>query len=99
MAKFEHFRRSESPNLAMFSPSPGPNQALILRGSRRGGSKFRLHFSRREDLVDDAVLLGLLRGHDEVAVGIGLDLLDGLARVLREDLVEELAVPQDLLGL
>src|SRR5437764_2433508 len=95
----EHFRRSESPNLAMISPSPGPNQAPILRGSRRGGSKFRLHFSRCEDLVDDAVLLGLLSRHDEVAVGVVLHLLDGLAGVLGEQLVQELAVPQDLLGL
>src|SRR5438093_12398945 len=63
----EHFRRSESPNLAMFSPSPGLDQAPILRGSGCRGSKFRLHFSRREHLVDDAVFLGLLRGHDEVA--------------------------------
>ena len=45
------------------------------------------------------MLLGLLRGHDEVTVGVLLHLLDGLAGVLGEDLVEELAVPQDLLGL
>src|SRR5205085_5643224 len=95
----EHFRRSESPNFAMISPSPGPVQAPILRGPRRRGSKLGLHFPRREHLVDDAVLLGLLRRHDEVPVRVLRDLLEGLTRVLREQLVQEPAVPEDLLGL
>src|SRR5262245_66129152 len=33
---------------------------------------------RRDDLVHDAVLLGLLRRHEEVAVGIALDLVHRL---------------------
>src|SRR6202043_469 len=82
----EHFSRSESPNLAMFSRHPVWIQAPILRGSRRRGSKFRLQFPGGDDLVDDAVFLPLLRGHDEVAVGVTLDLLDGLTGVLGEDL-------------
>src|SRR5436309_13240607 len=96
----EHFSRSESPNFAIVLPSPGPDyRAPILRASGRRSSKLRLQFPRREHLVDDPVLLALLRGHDEVAVGVLLHLLDGLAGVLGEDLVEELAIPKDLLGL
>lgn len=33
-----------------------------------------------KDLVDDAVVLGLLGGHEEIAVAVVLDLLDGLRR-------------------
>src|SRR2546427_7830837 len=87
----EHFRRSESPNFAIFSrplapqlvrPGGGATRSVpILRASSRRGSKLGLDLARGEDLVDDAVLLCLLRRHDEVAVGILLDLLDGLARV------------------
>src|SRR5438132_12552948 len=96
----EHFSRSESPNFAIVLPSPGPDyRTPILRASGRRGSKLRLQFPRREHLVDDSVLLALLRGHDEVAIGALLHLLDGLARVLGEDLVEQLAVAEDLLGL
>src|SRR5437588_13105457 len=95
----EHFSRSESPNLAMFSPSPGLDQAPILRGSRHGGSKFRLHFPRGENGVDDAVLLGLLRRHDEVPVRVLLHLLDGMAGLLGQDLVQELVVPPVILVL
>src|SRR5437764_11055755 len=90
----EHFRRSESPNFAIVLPSPGPAyRALILRASRRRGSKLGLQFPRREDLVDDPVFLGLLRGHDEVPVGVLLHLLDGLTGVLCQDLIEEQPVP------
>jgi len=42
---------------------------------------------------------GLLRGHEKVPVGVLLDLLHALARVVHEDAVELLAHPQDLLGL
>ena len=47
-------------------------------------------------MVDDAVGLGLLRVHVVVPIGILLDLLGGLARVLGEDVVEGLAPAQDL---
>src|SRR3954452_7792800 len=80
----------------VLGPGTGRRPLRILRASDRRRSEFRLDFSAREDLVDHTVLLGLLRGHDEVAVRVVADLLDRLARVLREDLVEELAVPQDL---
>src|SRR5437588_12610248 len=105
----EHFRRSESPNFAISRLPDPPNHVAgrlaarprvpILRASRRRGSKFRLSFSRGDDLVDEPVFLGLLGRHDEIAVRVVRDLLEGLAGVLGEDLVQERAVAQDLLGL
>jgi len=49
-----------------------------------------------DDVVDDAVLLGFLGAHEEVALGVPLDLLDRLPGVRGEHLVERLAHPQDL---
>ena len=46
-----------------------------------------------------SVFLGLLGGHVEVAVGVLGDPLDRLAGVLGEDLVEDFAGLEDLLGL
>src|SRR5205085_1287781 len=83
----EHFRRSESPNFAISRLPDPPNHAAgrlaarprvpILRASRRRGSKFRLSFSRGDDLVDEPVFLGLLGRHDEIAVRVVRDLLEG----------------------
>src|SRR3954452_18442876 len=42
----------------------------------------------RDHAVDDAVLLGLLGGHEVVALRVAADLLDVLLRVPRDDLVE-----------
>src|SRR3954451_11553692 len=50
------------------------------------------------DAVDDLVLLRLLRAHEVVALGVLRDLLQRLARVLGDDLVEPLADVDDLLG-
>src|SRR4029453_10462633 len=52
-----------------------------------------------DDLVDDLVLLGLLRGHEEVAVGVALDLLHALAGVVNQDAVQLLPHAEDLPGL
>jgi hypothetical protein len=52
-----------------------------------------------DDLVDEAVLLGLRRREEAITLRVGLELVDGLARVLREDLVELRAHLHDLLGL
>src|SRR3990170_3849429 len=103
----EHFSRSESPNFAMppylssepsgrarARPAPG-----ILRARGCGCSKFRRHLSAGDDLVDDAVLDGLGGREDEVAVGVLRDALERLARVLRDQLIEEIAVPDHLAGL
>ena len=46
--------------------------------------------------VDHAVGLGLLAAHEVVAIRVHLDLLDRLAGVLGEDLVEPVAGVEDL---
>ena len=47
----------------------------------------------RDDFIDDAVSLGLLGRHDEIAFHIFFDLFDGLARVVRQQLIERGARP------
>src|SRR5467141_3417489 len=50
-----------------------------------------------DDLVHDPVGLRLLRGHEEVPVGVLLDLGQRLPRVLHENVVQRRAPGQDLL--
>src|SRR3954471_10394474 len=52
-----------------------------------------------DDLVDEAVLFSLHRGHDSVALNVALDLIEGLARVLRDDPRSQFAHANYLLGL
>src|SRR5690348_3648703 len=63
---------------------------------RRPGLRLPRLLGGDEDLVDQAVLLGLRRAHEVVPVGVLLDLVDGLAGVLRVQLVEPVAHLQDL---
>src|SRR4249919_2570602 len=49
-------------------------------------------------LVDDPILLRLVGAHEEVALGVLCDLLQRLARVVGDDLVEPGAQRDDLLG-
>src|SRR5512145_2712477 len=58
-----------------------------------------LALAPHDHLIHDTIRLGLLGIHDEVAVGVRGDLLDGLLRVHRDDLVEPVLEPKDLLGL
>ena len=51
-----------------------------------------------DDAVDDAVLLRLLGAHEVVALGVVRDLVEGLAGVLGDDLVEAAADVDDLFG-
>src|SRR5215210_7783860 len=51
-----------------------------------------------DDAVDEVVLLRLVRAHEVVALGVLRDLLDALASVLGDDLVEPAAYVDDLLG-
>src|SRR3546814_17079349 len=79
----EHFSSSPpSPNLATSSfprlGSAGPSDRAGVVGQRAG----------RDDLVDDAVLSRLFRGHHEIALGVLVDLLGLMARVVGEQLVE-----------
>src|SRR4029077_3880059 len=90
----EHLSRSPpSPNFATVGPPP------CSRLAHPGRSRDRRQFAVRDHLVDDAVRLGFVGAHDEVAVRVARDLLDRLARVVREEPVEELPHPDDLLGL
>src|SRR5450631_4742353 len=93
----EHFSRSPpSPNFATGKPlSPWVSEVL----ARAFGRRYRGELSIGEYLVDDAVILGLDAAHDEVAVGVLRHPIEGLAGVEREDLVEQLTHPHDLLGL
>jgi hypothetical protein len=50
------------------------------------------------DLVDQAVLLGLLSRHNEIALHVLLDFLDRLAAVVCQELVDHRPHPQNLLG-
>ena len=52
----------------------------------------------RHDLIDDAILLGLFRVHEEVAIDILLDARERLSGILGEDLVQRRACLQDMLG-
>ena len=72
---------STSPNLATQSPpqtsADGRDRPAVIH-----------HITRFDDLIDDPVLLCLVRGHDEVTIGVGGDLLDGLAGVMSQHLFE-----------
>src|ERR1035438_2975497 len=50
----------------------------------------------RDHAIDDAVLGRFRRAHEVIAFGVRLDLLDGLAGVQRDDLVEAAAHVDDL---
>src|SRR5687767_7085683 len=82
-----HLRSSPpSPNLATSSNPPLPLVLLSAGpGDRTGGVGQR---AGRDDLVDDAVSARLFRGHHEVALGVLVDLLGLLARVVGQELVE-----------
>src|SRR5918912_1020459 len=104
----EHLSRSESPNFAM---PPGPflveRPGLSLPRPPRlfyallggGCSKLRCNSAARDDLVDDAVVLRFLGRQDEVAIGVPADTLQGLSGVNGDQLIEKLAIADDLLGL
>src|SRR6185436_28444 len=63
---------------------------------RHGVSLWAFHRPVDDDLVDQTVLDRLLAGHEHVAIGVLLDLLDALPRVLDEHVVQLLADTQDL---
>src|SRR3954447_8143881 len=90
----EHFSSSPpSPNLATSPPLPCSASACP------DGAGLVGQLTRRDDLVDDAVVLRFFGFHYEIPVGVLVDLLHRLARVLGQDLVQEIAHPQELAGL
>src|ERR687888_251540 len=60
----------------------GPPQVVSLGDQRITG--------QRVDRVDDAIVLRLVGTHEKVPVGVALDALEGLVRVLGQDLVVDL---------
>src|SRR5262249_37908351 len=93
----EHLRRSPpSPNFATGLPLPCPARE---RSADAGRCRHGGPLPAGQDLVDDAVLPCFGRAHDEVAVRVTGDLLHRLLRVVREQLIEQLAHPDDLLRL
>src|SRR5436190_10069170 len=88
----EHLTRSlDSPNLATTPLPPGPSgHARSLRDYGQ--------FSCGDHFVNDSVYLGLSGAHDEIAVGVGSHLVDRLAGVGGQHLVEKVPHAQDLLG-
>ena len=72
----------------------------VLGHGSPASSRLRLLVQTTDDhLVDDPVLDRLLPGHEHVAVGVTLDLPQGLPGMLDEDVVHLLARAQDLAGL
>src|SRR5205807_4420950 len=81
--------------------SIGRLAAVVARSRTACGLRAARHTVRTaafDDLVDDAVVLGFVRAHEEVALGVVVDDLDGLAGVVGEDLIEAPADAQDLLS-
>src|SRR5512139_2180810 len=85
----EQRRTSESPFfLAMVGPVPAARPP--------GGPAPRASGALADHIVNDTVILRLLRAHDVVALGVHLDALERLPRVVLQDAVEVLAHPQQL---
>src|SRR5262245_41659472 len=51
-----------------------------------------------DDFIDQAILRGFLGGHKSIAVGVLLDLVEGMAGVLQQNLVHLLLDPPEFLG-
>src|SRR3954452_7262780 len=83
-------RSCSFPSLARAIDSPSTSIARVRLG--------RSPVAVCDDHVDDAVILGLLRGHEVVAVGVTTDLLEILAGVVGEDLLEPALQAERLAG-
>src|SRR4030095_12705215 len=64
------------PDVATRSPCTSVSRVRLGRSS----------VAVRHDHIDDAVILGFLRGHEVIAIGVPADLLEVLPGVLGEDL-------------
>src|SRR3954467_3007144 len=92
----EHLSRSPpSPNFAT-TPSLPPGSLGLFRALCR---RYRSELPVGDDLVDDPVFLRLVTAHDGVTIGVLRHPFQRVAGVVGEDLVEELAHPDDFLRL
>src|SRR3989442_14282015 len=73
----------------------GPEHRLTIRRMAVSG---RLH-RRLDDGVDEGVVFGHLRRHEEVALDVALHLLRRPAGVLRVDADDDLSKPENLAGM
>src|SRR6185436_12291745 len=81
-------------------PTPdGGTDTDLHRPRVHGLGEDRGPLARLEHRVDQAVLDGRLRGEDLVALDVAADLFDGLAGVVADHLLEQLAHAQDLVRL
>jgi hypothetical protein len=100
----EHFSRSESPNFAM-APYPsnieaGPTTRLRAYYAPPTAAAASSGVIPLVVMISSiTVLLGLLGREDVVAIGVLRHLVQRLSRVLRDQLLEQLAVARDLLRL
>src|SRR5262245_60318828 len=76
--------------------SPSPFFLAIVPSPYLPSASYFHPFVALDHLVDDPILLGLHGAHDEVAVGVGLEALQGLARMVVQDLVQSVLDAQDL---
>src|SRR5438046_1293406 len=79
------------PSAAGGRGSSGPSAGVVaVAAVARGRVGWRMELGQAgppgHHLVDDAVGLRLLRGEDEVPLGVARDPIQGLARVPRQDL-------------
>src|SRR4051794_25919614 len=82
------------PLLRKYDGQPGVHRSPSLRRHYLGSA-----LPACEDVVDQTIDLGLLRGEDLVALDVGPDLLDLSAGVPGDDLLELLADSHDFAGL
>src|SRR6059058_3592206 len=77
------------------------SQSLLSLAARRSGDRAggRHLVGPGHDVVDEAVFLGLVSREPAVAVGVLLDLLDRLAGVEGDPLLQDLLRVEHLLGL
>src|SRR6202012_3917434 len=83
------------------APAPAaPVQALPVATTNQQTprNRSRVRSVVLDHAVDDVVLLRLVRAHEVVTLGVFGDLLEVLARVVGDDLVEPAADVDDLFG-
>src|SRR4051812_46434804 len=97
VGQFNRYR--PTPDFQSNHPTPplsGPRAVCL---SAAGADRLKTLLTGGQNDVDQAVLLGLVGGHDLVTVDVLADLLDRLAGVARDHLLQLGTHPEDLAGL